>query len=152
LLNPGKPLRSCDLLRIFISAFSSKPLTEPESITGSRLVASDLFAWAGGPSLHCTIPTEGAPSLRFLQGWAAMLPAQLFVRSTLSVVDVVCVPALRKVREGRGTRSCGGFRSLKAGPRAPPPALRFPERTRVALCSDLAHDDHQNCNFLFRLR
>src|ERR1700732_3116550 len=32
---------------------------------------------AGGPSLHCTIPTEGAPSLRFLQGWAAMLPAQL---------------------------------------------------------------------------
>ena len=32
---------------------------------------------AGGPSLHCTIPTEGVPSLRFLQGWAAMLPAQL---------------------------------------------------------------------------
>ena len=39
---------------------------------------------AGGPSLHCTISTEGAPSLRFLQepalslskGWAAM-PAQL---------------------------------------------------------------------------
>src|SRR5258708_9893400 len=30
-----------------------------------------------GPSLHCTIPTESAPSLRFLQGWAAMLPAQL---------------------------------------------------------------------------
>jgi len=37
-------------------------------------------AWkgeAGGPSLHCTIPTEAAPSLRFLQGWAAMLSAQL---------------------------------------------------------------------------
>jgi hypothetical protein len=31
----------------------------------------------GAPSLHCTIPTEGAPSLRFLQGWAAMLPGHL---------------------------------------------------------------------------
>ena len=29
------------------------------------------------PILHCTIPTEGTPSLRFLQWWAAMLPAQL---------------------------------------------------------------------------
>ncbi|SRR5216683_2212774 len=30
---------------------------------------------AGGPPLifACTIPAEGAPSLRFLQGWAAML-------------------------------------------------------------------------------
>ena len=26
--------------------------------------------------MHCTIPTEGAPSLRFLQKWAAMLLAQ----------------------------------------------------------------------------
>jgi ABC transporter len=33
-----------------------------------------------------------------------------------------------------------------------PPTLRFPERTEVALRSDLAHDDHQNSNFLFRLR
>jgi len=33
-----------------------------------------------------------------------------------------------------------------------PPTLRFPERTRVALCSDLAHDNQQNSNFLFRLR
>jgi hypothetical protein len=32
---------------------------------------------AGGPALTisaCTIPVEGAPSLRFLQGWAAMMP------------------------------------------------------------------------------
>ena len=31
---------------------------------------------AGGPALTisaCTIPVEGAPSLRFLQGWDAML-------------------------------------------------------------------------------
>ena len=27
----------------------------------------------GGPLFACTIRTEGAPSLRFLQGWAAML-------------------------------------------------------------------------------
>ena len=57
-----------------------------------------------------------------------------------------------RLREGRGTRICGGFCSLKAGPRAPPPTLRFPERTGVALRSDLAHDNHQNSNFLFRLR
>src|SRR5882672_2606898 len=44
---------------------------------------------AGGPSLHCTIPTESAPSLRFLQGWAAMLPAQL-----LSVLHrPLCMPS-----------------------------------------------------------
>jgi hypothetical protein len=33
-----------------------------------------------------------------------------------------------------------------------PPTLRFPERTGVALRSDLAHDSHQNSNLLFRLR
>jgi hypothetical protein len=30
-----------------------------------------------------------------------------------------------------------------------PPTLRFPERTGVALRSDLAHDNHQNSNFYF---
>ncbi len=34
----------------------------------------------------------------------------------------------------------------------PPPTLRVPERTRVALRSDLAHDNHQSSNFLLRLR
>ena len=44
---------------------------------------------AGGPSLHCIIPTEGAPSLRFLQGWVAMLAAQL-----LSVLHYpLCMPS-----------------------------------------------------------
>ncbi len=47
--------------------------------------------------------------------------------------------------------SWGGFGSLKADPPAPSNP-RFPERTRVALRSDLAHDNHQNSNFLFRLR
>ncbi len=49
------------------------------------------------------------------------------------------------------TRCCGGFGNLKAGPPAPR-TLRFPERTSVALRLDLAHDNHQNSNFLFRLR
>jgi hypothetical protein len=53
-----------------------------------------------------------------------MQRAQL-VRSTLPVVDAVVVPALRKVREGRGTRCCGGFCSLKAGPHPPRPTLGF---------------------------
>src|SRR5271169_5192560 len=40
----------------------------------------------------------------------------------------------------------------KTGDRSPVfLVLRFPERTRVALRSDLAHDNHQNSNFLFRL-
>jgi hypothetical protein len=34
----------------------------------------------------------------------------------------------------------------------PPPTLRFPGRTGVASRSHLAHDNHQNFNFLFRLR
>jgi hypothetical protein len=36
--------------------------------------------WGAGPPFAisvCTISTEGAPSLRFLQGWAAMLHALL---------------------------------------------------------------------------
>jgi len=116
---------------------------------------------AGG--LPSTIPvyiilTEGAPSLRSLQepalslskGWVAMLPTQLLFFPTKSVAHAFVVPALCKLRKGRGTRICGGFCSLKAGPPAPP-TLRFPERTGVALRSDLAHDNHQNSNFLFRL-
>jgi len=40
------------------------------------------------------------------------------VRSTPPVVDAVAAPALRKVREGRGTLRCGGFCGVKAGPPA----------------------------------
>ena len=123
--------------------------------------------WAGGASLHCTIPTEGAPSLRclqepalsFVEGVGGDAAGAALVRSTPP--RCVCRRrtrpstgsgrALRKVREGRGTRICGGFCSLKAGP--PSAAhFRFPEWPGVALRSDLAHDNHQNSNFLFRLR
>ena len=94
------------------------------------------------------VPTEGAPSLRLLQGWRRCCR-----RNSCPFYTARCVCRRRtrpfRLREERGTRICGGFCSLKAGPPAPP-TLRFPERTRVALCSDVAHDNHQNSNFLFR--
>jgi len=62
-------------------------LLESFTPTGDLPIASrgshtlpPLTFWAGGPPLAIfarTIPTEGAPSLRFLQGWAAM-PRVLF--------------------------------------------------------------------------
>ena len=67
---------------------------------------------AGGPSLHCTIPTEGAPSLRFLQepalslpkGWVAML------RSLFDfVVDTRSNPL------GTGTSDSRPFDRLRGG-------------------------------------
>jgi hypothetical protein len=92
----------------------------------------------------------GWPILAFFARVGADAAGATLVRSTPPVVYAVVVPALR-IREGRGTRCCGGFCSLKAEPPAPP-NLRFPERTGVALRSDLAHDDDQNSKFLFRLR
>ena len=106
---------------------------------------------AGGPSFALHHSHGGCPILAFFARVGGDAAGATLVRSTLPVVDAVVVPALRKVREGRGTRCCGGFCSLKAEPPAPP-NLRFPERTGVALRSDLAHDNHQNSNFLFRLR
>jgi hypothetical protein len=53
------------------------------------------------------------------------------VRSTLPVVYAVVAPAPRKVREGRGTRGCGGFCSLKAGPPAFYDFVVFTEKKRV---------------------
>jgi hypothetical protein len=50
------------------------------------------------------------------------------------------VPPFAKEREGRGTRICGGFCSLKAGPTARPPlgcrsgpALRYVQISRMAI-------------------
>jgi hypothetical protein len=58
-----------------------------------------------------------APSLRFLQGWARGCRRNSCPFYT-TVVYAVVVPALRKVRERRGTSRCGGFCSFKAGPPA----------------------------------
>jgi hypothetical protein len=66
---------------------------------------------AGGPSLHCTIPMERCPVLAFFaracpelaEGVGGDVAGATFVRSTPPIVDAVVVPALRKVREGRGT-------------------------------------------------
>ena len=107
------------------------------------------FPYMGGwPIFALHHSHGGAPSLRFLQAWAAMLPAQ----RPFCTARCVCRRRSRpfRLREGRGARIRGGFCSLKAGPPAPP-TLRFPERTGVALRSDLAHDNHQNSSFSFRL-
>jgi len=54
--------------------YTSASLSASWSQTGEGL--AHICIWAGGPSLAmfvCAIPTEGAPSLRSLQGWDAML-------------------------------------------------------------------------------
>jgi hypothetical protein len=81
---------------------------------------------AGGPAFMIVvyaIPTEGAPSLRFLQepalslpkGWAAMLHALLdWLRRDMDqpLAPAFPTPALRKKREGRGTHFLGGWPTL----------------------------------------
>jgi hypothetical protein len=59
----------------------------------------------------------------FLQGLGGVVAGATLVRSRPAVVYAVVVPALPKVREGRGTHGCGGFFSLKAGPPANLPRL-----------------------------
>ncbi len=44
MLNPGKPLRACDLCRIFISAFSSKPPIEPR-INNGKSARLETKSW-----------------------------------------------------------------------------------------------------------
>jgi hypothetical protein len=51
----------------------------------------------------CRIYAEGAPSLRFSQGRVAMLPTRLLSFCTDPVAHAVVVPALCKLRKGRGT-------------------------------------------------
>jgi hypothetical protein len=51
----------------------------------------------------CAIYAEGAPSLRFLQGRVAMLPTRLLSFCTNPVAYAFVVPALCKLRKGRGT-------------------------------------------------
>src|SRR5580698_8902616 len=90
-------------------------------------VTTPFFICVSGRVAHLSsfsyaTPTEGAPSLRSLQGWVAMLPTQLFFFRTNSVAHASVVPVLCTLRKGRGTRGCGYFCSLKAGPPASPQA------------------------------
>src|SRR5260370_8136469 len=87
---------------------------------------------AGGPSLMmsvCIISREGAASLRFLQGWAAMLhmlfdllrrPARINPHA-----QAFPCPALRKEREGRGTHYVADGGEVKS--LGPPPATPYIE-------------------------
>ena len=64
----------------------------------------------------CAIRAMGAPYLRFLQGRVAILPTRPFCTPrTNRVAYAFVVPALRKLREGRGTHfycSCRQDQSL----------------------------------------
>jgi hypothetical protein len=79
--------------------------------SGARATAGDPLA--GGPpygDFSRDHSTEGAPSLRFLQGWAAMMPVLfdwLRLTARRPIAPASPTPALRKVREGRGTPLCG---------------------------------------------
>jgi hypothetical protein len=74
--------------------------------------------WDGWPIFALHHSPGGCPVLAFFAGVGGDAGGAILVRSTLSVVYSVVVRALRRVREGRGTRSCGD-RSLKAGATRP---------------------------------
>src|SRR5579864_5979174 len=75
-----------------------------------------LFISSGGwPIFALRHSHGGCPILAFFARVSGDAAGAVFVRSIQPVVDAVVVPALRKVRKGRGPRSCGGFCSLKAG-------------------------------------
>ena len=60
----------------------------------------------------CASGAEGAPSLRFLQGRVTMLPTQLLWLCN-PVAHAFQVPALCKVRKGRGTHYVVGASEVK---------------------------------------
>ena len=59
------------------------------------------------------IGAEGAPSLRFLQGRVTMLPTQLLSLCN-PVTHAFQIPALCKVRKGRGTHCVFGASEVKS--------------------------------------
>src|SRR4249919_872857 len=61
----------------------------------------------------CSIHAEGAPSLRFLQGRVTMLTTQ-FLSLYNPVAHAFQVPALCKVRKGRGTHCVYGASEVKS--------------------------------------
>jgi hypothetical protein len=95
-----------------------KPMTPAAVEAAAR---ADRDARAGGPPLTmlaCAVPTEGAPSLRFLQGRAAMLLVLFDLLRCRAVSNPLAqafpAPALRKEREGRGTPSVAVASELKS--------------------------------------
>ena len=61
----------------------------------------------------CANDAEGAPSLRFLQGRVTMLPTQLLWLCS-PIAHAFHVPALCKVRKGRGTHYVVGASEVKS--------------------------------------
>src|SRR5579864_1046020 len=127
-------------------------------ISGRPAIHFDCAGTAGGPPLTismCSISTEGAPSLRFcLQGWASMMPVLYDLSRSDGInrqAQAFPCPALRKRTRRTGHPHLWWLLQFESRANRPP-TFRLPERTGVALRSDLAHGNHQNSNFLFRLR
>jgi hypothetical protein len=94
--------RDCGMQRFLSIGDSTRTFN-----TLRKLALHEVSHWvAGGPPLAismCSISTEGAPSLRFLQGWASMLPAQL-----LSVLHYsLCMPSSYPPFAKKSTRRTG---------------------------------------------
>src|SRR5580704_79243 len=98
------------------------------------------------------MPHGGCPVLAFFaracpelaEGVGVDAAGATLVRSALPVVDAVVVPALRKVREGRGTRNSCPFYTARCGCRRPARPSQSTRRT--------GHPRNQSFSFLFRLR
>ena len=90
---------------------------------------------AGGPGfgrfIVCSISDGGAPSLRFLQGRAAMLPTRSLSLCTKPIAHAFVVPALRKVREGRGTPFIAKANELKSLGRPPTRLSQTPTSSKA---------------------
>jgi hypothetical protein len=71
---------------------------------------------AGGPAFDfvCSENAVGAPSLRFVQGRARILPKRLLPVLREALAHAFVVPALRKVREERGTHLVAGASKIKS--------------------------------------
>ena len=118
------PAPSCNRPRIAVPfETAAAPLKRLSSVAGGP--AFRIFLSRSG-----TVGAVGAPSLRSLQGRAAMLPVRCSlscraactaltapIPCTLSPVratDDCPTPALRKVREGRGTHGVGDVGEIKS--------------------------------------
>ena len=107
-----------------VGIFRISSLRMPGKTTLFRMVVGEETPDEGSVSV------VGCPILAFFARVGGDATGATLVRSIPPVVDAVVVLALFCLREGRGTRICGGFCSLIAGP----PARR--RSTTVVLDAD----------------
>jgi hypothetical protein len=66
--------------------------------------------------LASIIPTEGAPSLRFLQGWVAMLPTQLFCQFCTNPVAYAFVVPAKAIKRMKAIALFGDGSNMSRSP------------------------------------